>query len=575
MTINRTTYLLRVPMALGVIASAVLTISGRSDAQSSDDFCPLYQQASNTQQLRRLSLDLRRRLPTFEEYDALGDKPVPDALIDEYIASPDFAKAARRYHADLLWAHIDNTTLSSGQARLTTVKLGGVPTLVSAAAGRRKTHRGSADLICADYQQTQWCTLNDIQNNTPGCDAVGLPRKDENGQDGWVLVSPYWDPNECGNDNQCQSGTCTNGNCAPARVCAFDAQEAAYWTSDGSPASDSDNCNFVTGPNHQGCGCGPELRYCWGPGVETKIRRSVAEQLYQLVEAVTVGELPYSQLLTSQRTYYDGRLLFWKRYLAQMTTLNDTFNFYFEGDVKPPDDIDFNDTNWAPFQRSGVHSGIMTLPAFSLRFQTNRGRANRFRTAFTGQYFEPPAGTDSDCDPTTNDLTQQCGCRHCHATLEPLAAHFGNIAQAGSALLSDRNFFPTQLPCNKPGLLTGLEKTLCERFYVTDPNQANVGTLLPLQYAGDDTDVHKQIAASFEAGPIGWAESIIADGTFARTTVLNLWRHFMQREMNLDPLNPNNELAWLDTLTEELREHDSFKQIVKRIVTLDAYRRIR
>lgn len=559
----------------GLIAAGLLTSSSLASAQPADEFCPLYEEISNTQLLRRLSLDLRRQLPSYEEYETLGDEPVDDALIDDYLNGPEFAAAVRRFHDDLLWSNVGNVRLSNNKARLSAGQIGGITTLVSQSGARRNTHRGDADLFCADYPQTEWCTISDMQNATPGCDGVGLPKKDANGQDGWVLVTPYWDPPTCTVGPQCQSGACQAGSCAPVRACAFDAQEAEAWTVDGSPPDDNDDCNFVSGMGLQGCGCGPDMRFCWGPGVENTVRASVNEQLHQLVEAATMGDLSYSEMLTTQRTYYDGRLFFWKRYLAQMATFNETFDFHFKGDVPLPNNIDYHDTAWAPYQRSEVHSGIMTLAAFTLRFQTNRGRANRFRSVFIGKYFEPPADIDKDCDPNTSDLTQQCTCRHCHATLEPLAAYFGNIAEAGSALISDRNFFPEYLPCDKPGQLAGIEKALCSRFYANDAAEPNVGALLPLQFAGDDSEVHKQIGANFDAGPAAWAQQIIGDGTFARTSVINLWRHLMKRDMNLDPLSPDNELALLETLTGELRNHDNFKQIVKRIVTLDSYRRMR
>ena len=568
--------LFRTSALSGIVAAGLVTASSFASAQPADEFCPLYEEVSNTQLLRRLSLDLRRQLPSYEEYEALGEGPVADALIDELLDSPEFAAAVRRIHVDLLWGNLSNVKLSSNRAHLSVRKIGGVTTLVSQSGARRNTHRGDADLFCADYLQTEWCTIGDMQNNTPGCEGVGLPKMDGNGQDGWVLVSPYWDPPTCNANGDCQSGDCQqDSSCAPVRVCAFDAQETEFWTADGGPADDSDNCNSASGLRLQGCGCGPNMRHCWGSGVENEVRASLNEQQHQLVEAATMGDLSYSELLTTKRTYYDGRLFYWKRYLAQMATFNETFNIHFKGDVPSPNSIDYNDTAWASYQRSDIHSGIMTLPAFTLRFQTNRGRANRFRSVFMGQYFEPPAGIDTDCDQETSDLSKQCTCRHCHATLEPLAAYFGNVAEAGSSLISDRSFFPAYLPCDKPNQLASIERSLCKRFYANDPEQPNVGALLPLQFADDETEVHKQIGANFEAGPAGWAEQIIADGTFARTSVLNVWHHLMKREMDLDPLSPDNELALLETLTGELRDHDDFKKIVKRIVTLEPYRRMR
>ena len=46
--------------------------------------------------------------------------------------------------------------------------------------------------------------------------------------------------------------------------------------------------------------------------------------------------------------------------------------------------------NWVLIQLDEEHAGVLTRPAYLIRFQTNRGRADRFYTNFLCQPFEPP-----------------------------------------------------------------------------------------------------------------------------------------------------------------------------------------
>jgi hypothetical protein len=572
----RTTLLLSLTLPLALFASP-------ANADEADETltCSLYDEVSNTQLLRRLSLDLRQRVPSYDEYDALGAAAADEATIEGFVEGPDFEAFVRRFHEDLLWTNVANVRISSNDTQIASIQIaGGTRVMVSASAGRRARWRGDADLFCADYPQTEMCSQADFDNGVSGCDVgPGVPRKNADGQDGWVEVSPYWDPPSCTANDECESRQCQAGSCAPSKVCAFEAQANSEWlppgVADPTDGLPYEGCNFLASTSLPGCGCGPELRYCFGGSAEATIRGQLREQMMQLVLDHTVEGAPYSGMLTAKRTYMNGPLYMWKKHLAQMTSLSQTFNFWFPGDAPMHPDPDFSDRDWQAHDRGGAHSGILTLPAFSLRFQTNRGRANRFRNVFMGKFFEPPASADQPgCIEGTDDLTKRCYCMGCHQELEQLAAHFGNIAEAGSALLDDRAFFPEQLPCGVPGQ-GGLVDVLCNRFYVNDPGAVGFGKLLPLQFTDDDSEEAKVIYDNFAAGPAGLAERVIEDGTFARTVVLNLWQQLMHREMDLSPLSADNESALLDELAAELASHDDFKRIVIRMVQLDAYRRNR
>ena len=114
--------------------------------------------------------------------------------------------------------------------------------------------------------------------------------------------------------------------------------------------------------------------------------------------------------------------------MANVAALGRTINYHSIGDPALLEEPDYMDETWRVAARSDIHAGVQTLPAYLLRFQTNRARANRFRIAFTGQYFIPPEqpedAAESDCVEETGDVTQQCTCRYCHQVLEPLAQYW-------------------------------------------------------------------------------------------------------------------------------------------------------
>jgi hypothetical protein len=258
-----------------------------------------------------------------------------------------------------------------------------------------------------------------------------------------------------------------------------------------------------------------------------------------------------------------------------MTGLNKTYNALDANEAPLPENKLFTDPTWEAADRLEPHAGIVTLPAYTLRFQTNRGRANRFRIAFTGQYFVPPSNpTDTNCDPLAEDLTQKCTCRSCHQVLEPLAAHFGLIAEAGSTFITDKTEFPVYNEKCDPNVVA---KTAfaCNRFYVTSKDSYNPGTLFPYQFADIQDPLHQSIATNLDGGPILWAQSIIANGQFHSAIIRHLFRHLMGRGLILDPTRDDNELDLLSDMTAEFKANDNFKGLVKSMVQLPQYRRVR
>ena len=259
---------------IGVLLLSLLPTMGM--AQESGDGaaeeCTQPQELDRYRLLRRMSLDLRQQLPSYQEFAALDEEAeLPESVIDDFISSPEFARAMRSFHEGLLWPNPSGADLMDNNTRLAIPKgngpMAGVYSIIS--AGRRATYRNDSNTICGSYEQTDFDPDGaPIPQVTGETGSTGKPIL----QEGWVWVSPYWDP-----DN-------------PIKVCAFDAQEAL----EGSKAGV--RCDKLTLENVQknpgfdsGCGCGPNLRWCYGPSVDTVLWEDMREQFGRLIDDVTTA----------------------------------------------------------------------------------------------------------------------------------------------------------------------------------------------------------------------------------------------------------------------------------------------
>jgi len=545
-------YLPALATALGLSAAAPV-------ASADEPMCRLHAAMPIERHLRKLSLVLRGHVPEYDEYVQVGDAgAIDEALIDSYLASDDFRLQMRRFHEQRLLTNPATSALRYNGMTLGTNKAetAGSTTQVwnISAPARRKTYRGGDGThICQDLPQND-ASLG-YTNGKPNCKDIGPDASGKNVcLEGWVQVAPYWDPAN------------------KIKMCAFDAQAAKTYTKNGG----THQCNGFAAASEQTCGCGTNLAYCMIPGNEVPIWDDMREQVLKLVDDHATGLKPYSELITTKASYSSGRLDFFKKNLAPALTYGKTYNAFHKGDAPLAANPDWNDTTWHAETREAPHSGVLTLPAYTLRFQTNRARANRFRIAFMGEYFVPPASPNLDnCTNDDKNLTKRCYCRDCHRVLEPLAAHFAVVAEAGSGLLTDfEKVVYTQADCNNqipPGIAA-----VCNRFYAqkTDPNDPtkmlDEWHLMPLQYAAADNDIEK----NYDAGPEPLAKEIIADGTFARATVEYLFAFLVRREMNLDPTSADNEIALRDELATSFTADDNLPRLAKAIVMLDAFGRM-
>lgn len=542
-----------------------LLVSGAAFAQDDTSTEPLVCEAPREvdryQLLRRLSLDLRGHLPTYEEYLSLdGAADVPAATIRQFIESDAFRAEMRRHHESFLWPNVSNVGVSDFTYQIAArgAANGRAWARGNMTWSRRQRNIDAVDpetgvrppfQYCGDFEQTEFDPAYPGEYRLlPTPAGQTTPRIE-----GWRWVSPYWDPEN------------------PIKVCAFDAQETEFpggtTMVNGIPDTPR-SCADRSGANHFSCGCGPNLRWC-SPGrtlFDGPVKDSMREQFGRMVDDATSTDRPYTDILLSKRVWENGPISWYTREFAPVTSPGQVFTAP-EGEY-PEQARAFVDDTWEVRERAGVHAGILTLPAYLLRFQTQRGRANRLLEAFACEPYVAPASLTPrpGCSVDSEDLTQRCFCQSCHSALEPAAAAFGYFVEQGTTMATDPVLFP---PVNEACIGSG--NAFCRRFYVTDRNSPAAGKLRAFEFEAD----HRDFPGIIEAGPAGLAQRLINDGTFARCTVRRLFTRLLKRDLLIDERD-DRERELLEQLAGEFAASDfDFQALVERLVTLPEYRRAR
>jgi hypothetical protein len=526
-----------------------IVVAGLSTAAVAQ-VCTQQREIDKYQLLRRLSLDLRGRIPDVAEYEALESQAtVPDSVVASYLASDDFRRVMRRYHEDLFWPNLSAVALNAvGSALVLNPNSTEIWSIVSAA--RRRLYRGVAEVDtslgsqCGDFEQTKFLPGGGFRP-----DPTSIRTSVVNGvtvrQEGWRLVTPYW-------------------SATPLKVCAYDAQETETVTIGTGSAARTLSCGSYEANGNTDCGCGAGLKYCFGPAgvVRNQVYAAMREQLALMVDRVSTGGQPYTELVTSRSAPTNGVLNFWRKNLAPNTTRVWTFPDPGEALGNPV----FTDTTWTINDRgSNLHSGVLTTPAYMLRFQTNRARGNRYRIDFECESFSPPANLETPadgCSADSDDLTKRCTCRGCHRILEPLASHWGQFAESGTHLMSDTAAWP-RMRSN----CVNNRSTICTQFYVTNDDAPNPGALLPYQFADA---AHPDITSALAGGPRKRVNESIANGSFARCAVKRAFGTLMKRE----PLP--DEATLVMSLADDFKTNNySLPWLMQRLVAQPQYRRVR
>lgn len=486
--------------------------------------------------LRALSLDLRGIVPTAEEYELLDeDGHVPDEVVVDWMNSPEFSEQVVRHHRSMLWPNVSDIRLLSNRQRLEDDDYGTLYRYLVA------PHYRGGPISCGDFE-TQFDDDGEM---------ILVEGADGTVQEGYVWVEPYWDPEN------------------PIKVCGFGAQEAAVspWGTE---------CNTYDSRYDPYCGCGPNLAWCDTPELghnggnpNPPVATSIAREAELRVARVVEQDLSYLELLTGRSAYVNGPLAHFYRYQTQAPAHVRFNEVPVDPDLLPEIPFTEQDT-WVEVELGPEQSGILTSTLYLMKFQTRRGRTNRFYNAFLCEPFQPPVGGLSDLDDpeASLDLTQRPGCKYCHAVLEPAGAHWGRWGEYSAGYLEPEAFPAFSEDCEWCAQTGASCSSECERYYVVDPLTSEedpyVGWLLSYEF------LEERHWDNAEQGPKYLVHSAVADGRLPRCVARNTAEWLLDR-----PLEDYEE-DWVDELASDFAASDfDYEVLVHDIVISDNYRRLR
>jgi len=523
------------PFAVSILGAALLSLllpsAFAQDAAPADAFCPDEEpELSVTRYARGLSLDLRGVVPTVEELETIrAAGEVPESLLDQWLSEPAFTERVVRNHRELLWNNITNVNLWNASFSL--ARYDG-----AAAYWRRQPaneYRG-ATVPCLD-EPAQWDAQGNLVTTQVG----------EAHLEGWVDVVPYWNPS------------------MTLRTCAFDAQEVAV-----SPVGT--RCDTQDGASDPGCGCGPNLSWCrQGSASVRPIVASFGHEIELRLADIIAGDRSYLELFTDRTAYVNGPLVhYWRHHSEIPAGIRNTPVPIAEEQLP---NLAYTDVDtWVPVHLGSEHAGILTSPAFLLRFQTGRARATRFFDAFMCQPFQPPSGglpTPSEESAYELDLQLRDGCKYCHALLEPSAAYWGRWREQGAGYLDSEVYPATREDCVRCATTGESCSADCRSHYLTEalvPSQeAYLGMLAAYEFRRSDH------VGNIESGPRALAMSVVVDGRLPDCSSRRAARWLLGRD-----ILPEEE-AWVEQLAAEFIASDfSYRALIKTIVSSPVYRSV-
>jgi hypothetical protein len=491
-----------------------------------------------TRWLRSASLDVRGQLPTPEETaavvdaEATGEAGAAEAavvrLIDEWLASEAFADRFVRLHRELLWNNISNLTPYGVSASLS---LGNNTTTAAYRSGAIARRLRGADVRCLN-EPAQF-----------GDDGAVLATLQDDGsmREGWVEVRPYWAPD------------------TTIRVCAFDAQAGAL-------SANGVSCNSNLGTAQRDCGCGPNLNWCATSTQARTLMQAFAEDVDRRVRDIIRDDRSYLDLFTTSRGYVNGPIVHFLRHQTQITRMRIQPLFV---DLERLPALEWHQTDtWVPVELGPHHAGVLTSPAFLIRFQTARARANRFYTAFLCRPFNPSADGVAVEDIDEPDLQERAGCNYCHAELEPAAAHWGRWGERGTSFL-DPAAFPAYDPqCESCARSSLACPTRCTQNYVTRPlsdKEAEwTGWLLGYTFRREEHML------AVEEGPDYLALTEAVEGRLPRCVAQTALGKLLGAAEDV------TNSTWIDLLAQTFVASDfRYREVVRDILLDETYRRAR
>lgn len=529
-----------------------LCLSMPAFAQSPEECAPT-DSIDHLRLLRQASLDIRNRVPSYDEIVALRDASDREVALQNAVAGwfteEEYFDQVRRTFQVQLWSSLASVDLLiAGQNRLS---YNSTLQLYYQNNSRRK-YRGDNQYTCLDQPQTEYDANGHpvpIQQVTDSdCIDVGFGAG-TCVQEGYEMVRPFWDPS------------------IEIKVCAFDAQDVAT----GFSGADCDIYNT----NDRGCGCGPELRRCMREVDTGDIRAALEEEPARIFEHIVRMDMPFTDAFTTRTSFVNGRSTHMYEYMDGYTGVTQTGPIVFDTQMPTLPATTYTDETWRQIERGPAHAGVLTTMAYLLRFASNRARANRFYTAFLCDPFVPSAdGLPAEEEEPHPNLRMRNGCEDCHNVLEPAAAHWARWRTGGTFGFfgaEEHSFTDVLSTCEcGPGTSRNNCNTYCNSYFVTAANShedtyAEYGGL-PLS----SIYLEENEQTALDEGPHALADEEIEQHQIAECAVRTLAQNLFGRELT------TRELSWLKTQTDAF-EADGMRYtgLFERIVMDPKYRAIR
>lgn len=363
-----------------------------------------------------------------------------------------------------------------------------------------------------------------------------------------TAAAPYWD-----------------GAATTVAMCAIEEQARAAnpWT--------METCETSRFTGDRSCGCGVKSRRC-EPGTGAVHNARVAamnEEPLQLIETVLRRDENYFNVLTTRRGVVNGPLS--QLYRERQSPLVWQLTAPTAPELVP--EVPLAEANrWVEYTRDEQASGVLTTASWLYRFPTQRARVNQYWQAFLCKSFSPPAGAvvpppEDSCN-RDNNLATRCGCSYCHATIEPVGAHWGRFGERNAQYLEPALFPKISAKCRDCALAGN---TTCDNEcgnYVMQAfdgeGAASLGLLRSYLYRTPDEE------PNIVGGPRLLVERTLQTGELERCAVLNVWNHLLGR-----PMTSEEERLYMTQLVNAFaKSNHNFKQLLLAVVSTDAYRRV-
>jgi hypothetical protein len=370
-------------------------------------------------------------------------------------------------------------------------------------------------------------------------------------REGVVMTNlPYWD-------------TTTTATQVP--MCAIEAQsrDTNPWT--------MESCTTGRFTGDRSCGCGVNSTRCETANQSLHNNRIAAfnEEPLLIADSVVRRDEDYFTMLTTRRSFVNGTL-------SQLYRQNQSAQTWL---VTPPTDraavpsVPLNDTlTWAEYTRDEQSAGVLTTPAWLYRFPTQRSRVSQFFEVFLCKHFAPEAGAiapppEDSCN-RENNLARRCGCSYCHATIEPIGAHWGRYGERNAQYLNPEQFPRLDARCRDCALAGDTTcNNECGNYVMQayDGDGANsLGLLRTYLYRTRDEE------PNINGGPKLLVQRYLQTGELEQCGVRNLWNHLLGR-----PMTTQEEALYLNELSKGFADDGhNLKGLMKRILATEAYRRI-